>query len=100
VRVHELVTSHFILDELQQSLVKKLDVSTSKAREAVVLLQSQMEVVEPIALNKPVCRDSDDDFVLGTAISGNCQCIVTGDKDLLHLKRYRQIEIVSPSQFW
>ena len=32
-----------------------------------------------------MCRDADDDVVLGTAIAGQCDAIVTGDKDLLDL---------------
>jgi predicted nucleic acid-binding protein len=47
-----------------------------------------------------VCGDADDDVVLGTAVAGRCDAIVTGDKDLLDLVRYRGIEIVSPRGFW
>jgi predicted nucleic acid-binding protein len=47
-----------------------------------------------------VCRDADDDVVLGTAIAGRCDAIVTGDKDLLDLGGYRDIPIVSPRAFW
>jgi predicted nucleic acid-binding protein len=35
-----------------------------------------------------VCRDPDDDVVLGTAVAGRCDAIVTGDKDLLDLTGY------------
>jgi predicted nucleic acid-binding protein len=47
-----------------------------------------------------VCRDADDDVVLGTAIAGRCDAIVTGDRDLLDLVGYREVAIVSPSGFW
>jgi predicted nucleic acid-binding protein len=57
-------------------------------------------VVEPVALDSPVCRDPDDDVVLGTAIAGRCQAIVIGDGDLLELVTHRDIAIVSPRAFW
>jgi predicted nucleic acid-binding protein len=47
-----------------------------------------------------VCRDPDDDVVLGTAVAGRCDAIVTGDKDLLGLVRFREIAVVSPRDFW
>lgn len=46
-----------------------------------------------------VCRDPKDDFILECASIGNADCIVTGDKDLLSLKTYRDIEILTPRQY-
>jgi len=37
--------------------------------------------------------------VLATALAGKADVIVTGDDDLLVLKRFRGIPIVSPRQF-
>ena len=58
-----------------------------------------MEVVAPAVLENPVCRDPDDDIILGTALAGDVVCIVTGDKDLLVLKRFESVNIVSPAEF-
>lgn len=58
-----------------------------------------MQIVKPKALNKAVCRDPDDDMVLATALSGGAVCILTGDKDLLALKSFDGIDIISPSEF-
>ena len=41
----------------------------------------------------------DDDAILGTAVAGNADCIVTGDSDLLVLDRFRDVDIISPSEF-
>ena len=51
--------------------------------------------VEPAELPNPVCRDSDDDQVLAAAISGKADLIVSGDDDLLALRSFQGIEIVS-----
>lgn len=59
-----------------------------------------MQRVSPDPLSESVCHDSDDDWILATALAGACTCIVTGDKDLLTLEVFREIDIVSPSAFW
>jgi predicted nucleic acid-binding protein len=46
-----------------------------------------------------MCRDSDDDLVLATAVAAGAELIVTGDDDLLVLKEYEGVAIVSPRQF-
>ena len=46
-----------------------------------------------------VSRDPDDNKFIETAVIGNCDYIISGDKDLLTLKSYDQIKIVSPTEF-
>jgi predicted nucleic acid-binding protein len=58
-----------------------------------------MEVVMPMELEQSVCRDRDDDVVLGTARAASADCIVTGDRDLLVIRQYEGVEIVAPSDF-
>ena len=96
---HELVTSEFILAELREKLVDKFNYTAEVTDDVIALLRSRMEVVVPEALDAPVCRDPDDDNILATAVSGNGQCIITGDKDLLVLKRFQRIDILAPNAF-
>jgi putative PIN family toxin of toxin-antitoxin system len=99
VRHHTLVTSDFILKEYRENLVHKFKYSEEKVEEAVKLLCSRMEVVAPADLATAVCRDPDDDAILGTAIAGKAACIVTGDNDLLIIKKFRTVDIVRPAEF-
>jgi hypothetical protein len=46
-----------------------------------------------------VCRDPEDDFLVETAASGNADYLVTGDEDLLILKKFRRTRIASPAAF-
>ena len=55
--------------------------------------------MEPAPLPAPVSRDPDDDAVLATALAGRAEIIVTGDDDLLVLKAYQGIRILSPRGF-
>ena len=44
---------------------------------------------------KVVSEDPDDNIVLNTAYTGRAAYIVTGDKHLLVLKKFKNIEIVT-----
>jgi uncharacterized protein len=56
------------------------------------------EVIAPPPLAQPVCRDPDDDAVLALGVAANVDCIVSGDKDLLTLKTFQGIAIVTPAE--
>mgnify|MGYP006331921885 FL=1 len=100
VRNHTLVSSKPLLRELDEKLAGKFAFTRQETREVAALLRGKTEMVEPVSLDQPVCRDPDDDVVLATALAGACDCIVTGDKDLLVLERFRQIPILAPADFW
>ena len=100
VREHEPVTSEAVLEEVRRNLVDKIKVTAAQADQTVRLLRTRLDVVEPVALDRAVCRDPGDDVVLGTAMAGRCEAIVTGDRDLLDLVTHGDIAIVSPRGFW
>ena len=95
---HAIITSEPLLRELRTTAREKFAVD---ANELPLLsqLRDEAEIVAPARLAKRVCRDKDDDVVLATAVAGKADAIVTGDDDLLVLKRFREIAIVSPRQF-
>ena len=46
-----------------------------------------------------ICRDSDDDKILECAILSNADFIISGDSDLLSLKEFRKIPIITASEY-
>ena len=46
-----------------------------------------------------ICRDSQDDKFIACAVAAQADYIVSGDEDLLVLKKYEQIKIISASEF-
>jgi len=56
----------------------------------VVKRQRRLRVVE---------RDPSDDKFVECAVAGKAQIIISGDKGLLSIGRYRKIVIQSPAQF-
>ena len=49
---------------------------------------------------KVILEDPDDDVVLNTAYKGKADYIVTGDRHLLALKKFKRIEIVRVAQMF
>ncbi len=45
------------------------------------------------------CRDPKDDKFLDVALSGDADCLVSGDLDLTSMNPYRSIPIITPAEF-
>lgn len=55
----------------------------------------RVQIISPVR----VCRDPRDDKFLEVALNGAADRIVSGDKDLLALRRFRGIPIVTPREY-
>lgn len=66
--------------------------------EFIVQLTQQSELVE---INESIlaCRDSKDDKFLEVAVNGKADYLITGDRDLLVLHPFQDIQIITPSAF-
>ena len=97
---HTVVISEHILAEVNSALLKKVNLSKQIVHDVTNYLTDTAETVEPAPVDNSVCSDKDDLPIIGTAIKGNAAFIVTGDADLLSLKSYRGIDIITPREFW
>lgn len=57
------------------------------------------EVVSAIESVAGVCKDPDDDKFLSCAVNAAAGHIVSGDKDLLELREFKGVKIISPANF-
>lgn len=97
---HELIVSEPLLSEVSRVLREKFRAS-SEMIEAVTRLLKQDTIfshpTEPLDLT---IRDVDDLVILASALAGEADVLVTGDKELLALGSIQDLEIISPRQFW
>ena len=84
--------------ELSNTMQKRLDSSGDDIQFAVHYIRSIGERVEITNNLHVVERDPDDDKFIECAVVGNADCIVSRDKHLLDIKRYRAIEIITPDE--
>lgn len=97
---HEIIVSEHSMLEVEQNLIKKLNLPDNAVQDIIKYIRNNSEMVEPESLEESVCRDKEDVKIIGTAVKGNARFIITGDDDLLSLKRYGEIEIITPRKFW
>ncbi|MBI5815729.1 MAG: putative toxin-antitoxin system toxin component, PIN family [Nitrospinae bacterium] len=97
---HTIVTSEFILAEVERNLAKKIRLPGSVVDSTMKYLREIPEVAVPAHVENIKCRDKDDIKIIGTAIGGGAGIIVTGDDDLLTLKRAGKVKIMTPREFW
>jgi putative PIN family toxin of toxin-antitoxin system len=97
----QLLVSDATMNELADVLSrKKFDAYvTLEEREHFIRLLGRIVEFVPIVQKIHVCRDPKDDWILEVAVNGSADLIVTGDRDLLSLERFRNTPIVSPAAY-
>lgn len=95
---YQLVTSAEILDEVADRLRKKFHFPEGEIQKLVDILLTYCHIVEPVS-KFDVVRDKKDNKIVECAFDGKTDYIVTGDPDLLELKEFRGIKIVTARKF-
>ncbi len=90
-----------IFKELQRTLAYSKFHLTKNETHLIIndYILPYFEVVDVAKPFNNVCRDKDDDKFLSCAISGDSNLIVSGDMDLLSLKSYKNVKIITPTEF-
>jgi putative PIN family toxin of toxin-antitoxin system len=97
---HQLVVSVPLFNELKRALREKLHIPGELIDDAIEILQQDAHFATPSTLSDVKIRDKDDLMILSSALNGNADLLVTGDKELLDLGKIEDMEIVSPRGFW
>ena len=96
-----IIMSHNLISEIESTLEKpKLQkyFLAKGLEEMLIAFDPFIDFVE--TKNKvKLCRDPKDDFLLGLAKDGKADYIITGDKDLLDLIKFRKTKIITISDF-
>lgn len=88
-----------IINEYEEIVQEMINRKQGHINRAILTpLINVMEIIEPIT-HVEVCRDPDDDKFLGCAKDSRAFYIVSGDKDLLTIGRYENIQIVTAKDF-
>jgi len=95
---YQLVASAEILDEVANKLRTKFKFPEESIQELVDILLTYCHIIEPSS-KLDVVRDKSDNKIVECAYAGKANCIVTGDPDLLDLKEFKSIRILTAKQF-
>ena len=97
---HELVISAHLLNELERTLRVKFKAPPDLIADTLWLLRqgTLLAVSEP--LYALALKDRGDVAIVSAALHGGAALLITGDKELLGLRKVDTLEILSPRQFW
>lgn len=98
-----LMSCPSLLDELadvvaRRKLAKRIALLGTTVDQLLALALGQLEIISEPEIEPVVAVDPDDDRVVACAVAGRARYIVSGDGDLLDLKRHRGIAILTPRQ--
>lgn len=100
----ELMVSEDILAEYKRALnyqevSSRHGMTTEQISQTIAEMKSFATVIEPIQKLTVIKNDPADDKFLECAKEAEADYIISGDLHLLNLKKYEDIQILSPSEF-
>lgn len=97
---HEIFYTHFLIQEFTSVLRNKFHYTDILINNFSSFIQRFFIKGKTSVKMENICRDSKDNQILADALINEINVIITGDNDLLYLKNYRGIEIISPKDYW
>ncbi len=96
---YRLYISKLIITELSNILLKKIKIPNEKLTRILSFIDMSFIKIDVKGKLPEVCRDKDDNNILLLAEYINADLLITGDKDLLILNKYKETEIINPRFF-
>lgn len=100
IEFHDLVISDHLIAELQRVLKEKFGASAELIANVASLLRQDTLCADPHPLAKLALKDPADITMVSSASNGGADIFITGDQEILALKRVGRMQILSPRQFW
>jgi len=99
IKEHHLVLGETVINEFKRILPEKFKVRQGELNEILDFLKSfetcpYSDETSPVELT-----DKDDEKVLANALKSKSEILISGDKDLLGIKKKLALKIVSPRDF-
>ena len=93
------ITSAVILWEISEKLKRKFKWTQDKVLLAIKTIIKTTIIVKPKEKLKVVKADKSDNKIIEAYAESESDYIISGDKHLLMIKRYKKIKIISPVEF-
>ena len=98
--IHHIYYTDYIINEFQKVLRKKFGFQEKLVHEFAGMIKKAFKKGKTAIQVPAVCRDVDDNQILADALENGVDVIITGDLDLLNIKGYQGIKIISPAEYW
>jgi putative PIN family toxin of toxin-antitoxin system len=92
------VISPNIIVELKNIMINKFKENKEDTEKFVEKLLSVMDLTSDYELDVEI-RHEKDKTIVGSAVISECDYLITGDNDILELKKYNKLKIMNASKF-
>jgi uncharacterized protein len=100
-RDHELLTGEIVIEELCRTLSRKFGIPPHIVNGYETFLRGYRIESKPRHLPDLDLSERNDLMVVGSAISAKAEILITGDREMLALKKKPEgLRILSPREFW
>jgi len=100
IEFHELVVCDHLVEEVRRVLKDKFGAPPDLIGDVVWLLSQDTISSEAKPTHELPLSDLADIAIVSSALNGAADILVTGDKEILGLRRVGSLEILTPRQFW
>ena len=101
VSEHELITGEVVIEELSRALSRKFGMPAVTVKGYETFLRGYHVEPRPRQLPNLNLSERSDLMVVGSAISAKAEILITGDREILDLKKKPEgLRIISPREFW
>jgi putative PIN family toxin of toxin-antitoxin system len=100
IEFHDLVVSEHLVGELRRVLKDKFGAPPDLIADVVWVLGQDTITSDADPLRDLPLSDPADVAIVSSALNGAADVLVTGDKEILDLRRVGSLEILTPRQFW
>jgi len=98
---HELLTGELVIEELRRALSTKFGMPADIVKGYERFLRGYHIEPRPPHLPDLDLRERNDLIVVGSAINAKAEILITGDKEMLALKKKpKDLRIIDPREFW
>jgi uncharacterized protein len=97
---HDLVIGEVILAELRRVLSTKFKVPADRMDAVEAVFAPFPIIPKPDAPALATIRDATDRWIVATALNGEADVLVTGDRDLLDVRSDLPVRTLDPREFW
>jgi putative PIN family toxin of toxin-antitoxin system len=97
---HDLVIGDVILAELRRVLSTKFKVPADRLNAIDAVFAPFPVIPKPKEPATNAIRDPADRWIVATAVAGNADVLVTGDRDLLDVQAQLPVRTLDPRAFW
>lgn len=92
----QIYTSEEILDEVRRKLIEKAKLDQHFVEDFIHHIEKSVHLVKPLRRLNVIKADPEDNKILECAVEARADLIVSMDKHLTKLKKYKKIGIVHP----